>query len=94
MLGCVFQLLVYFYKIQYDDSGVRSLFFWTAQVFGILFWLVNELIFLLHNGKAIPFQFAISVSASIGLGFSLDRLIQCRHRNANSTKTNSTKTKR
>jgi hypothetical protein len=76
LIGAILQLLVYVLAIQYDEQGPRSLIYWAAQVFGLLFWLVNEFIFLLRSGRSIPLQFFVSVFASLAIGLALDAVIQ------------------
>ena len=76
LIGAILQVLVYVLAIQYDEQGARSLIYWAAQIFGLLFWLVNEFIFLLRSGRPIPLQFFVSVLASIAIGLVLDTVIQ------------------
>lgn len=75
-IGVALQIFVYMYEIQYDDDGLRGVVFWAAQLFGILFWAVNELFLLLHHGRAFAFQFAISIFFSIGLALLLDTAVR------------------
>jgi hypothetical protein len=82
IVGAVLQSLVYAFDVQYDDRGARSLLFWAAQLFGLLSWVVNEVIFLAGGGRAIPLQLLIVIATSIVLGLAIDAVIRRarRHR--------------
>jgi hypothetical protein len=48
-------------NIQYDEPGLRGAAFFIAEIFGLPFWAIGEVMFTLNGGKAIPGQHVVSI---------------------------------
>ncbi len=55
-IGLVLRVMTYAAGFQYGDSGVAFFAYWLSVVFGALFWISGEVIFMMNAGHAVPGQ--------------------------------------
>jgi len=66
--------LIIISSLQYDD-GFSGILIITWPVWGVVYWLPNELLFALNNDLDVKAQKIISITVGLGFCFSVDYLI-------------------
>ena len=59
----------------YDTGGISGLLMLTFPIWGVMFWLPNEIIFTLNNGESVNGQIIISFIIGLGICLGADYFI-------------------
>jgi len=74
-VGLLMWAMVVIANIQYDESGLRGTAFFIAEIFRFPFWLVEEVMFALNEGIAIPGQHLLAIVLGLSGCIAIDRYL-------------------
>jgi hypothetical protein len=60
LVGVIMWAVVAIGNIHYDESGLRGGLFALTEIFRFPFWAIEEVLFALNGGKAIPGQHVVA----------------------------------
>ena len=75
LIGLLMWVVVVLANIQYDEPGLRRAIFLLAEIFRLPFWAIEEVIFTLNDGKAIPGQHIVSIILGLCGCIAVDRFL-------------------
>lgn len=63
------------FDLSYDSGGLVSLLVLSLPVWGAMYWLPSELLFMLNSGEAVPGQWLISLGGGLMLCVVTDAIV-------------------